>query len=67
MKNKYSIMFDTGRFDGKPAKTFKNESDAIAFYNSQKNFRQYGVMSLTKKDSGGNTYFYNELSNSWEE
>lgn len=43
--------------DGSPVhetiKTFKNEPEALAFYNDQRNARRYGTMFMCKSSSDG--------------
>ena len=71
MKKKFEIYREAGYDPNdhtvkETIKTFKNESDAIAFYNDPKNQRRYGSYSMSKHDTDGHEYSWNERTCTWQ-
>ena len=70
MKRKIEI-YNESRIDenGRPVmeviKSFKNEPDAKAFYNDQKNIRRYGTMFMFKSDPDGSTLSWDDRKEEW--
>ena len=70
MKRKFEIYHEP-RIDenGRPVremiKSFKNEPEARAFYNDQRNIRRYGTMFMFKKDSNGLTLSWDDRKEEW--
>lgn len=72
MKRKYEVSQDTGfEQDSGPVrevvKSFKNETDALAFYTNPKNIRRYGTMYLTMKDESGDLYNWDDQKEMWQQ
>ena len=72
MKRKYEICQDTGfELESGPVreiiKTFKNETDALAFYNNPKNIRRYGTMYLRMRDESGDQYAWDDHKEAWQQ
>ena len=70
MKRKIEIYRESGLDDsGTPiretVKTFKNEPEAIAFYNDQRNARRYGTLFMVKRAGDGSTYAWDDRKQQW--
>ena len=72
MKRKFEIFrervypSDTGAVR-ETIKTFKNEPEAISFFNDPRNQRRYGQYSMTKRDADGREYAWDERRNQWSQ
>ena len=70
MKKKIVISCESG-FDAdgypakKPIKTFKNEPEALAFYNDRRNIRRYGAMFMSKTDEDGSVRAWDDAHEAW--
>lgn len=71
MKTKYVIYADDG-FDAdrccvtyNTLKTFRNEPDALAFYNNPKNQRMYRSLYMERHEESG-VFEWNERRECWE-
>ena len=72
MKRKYTIYQDAGfeRETGpvrEAVKTFKNERDALSFYNDPKNVRRFGTLYLNMQDEAGVTYDWDDRKEMWQQ
>lgn len=66
MKKRYVIREDC--FEGREIKKFKNEREAVAFLEDDKNLFQYGSMTLfCLGDDGESPKVWNEMSRQWQE
>ena len=70
MKAKYNVYRETG-FDPetrtyvkKLFKTFKNERDALSYYNDPKNTRAYGTLYLEMVNNAGR-FDWNDFTHTW--
>ena len=59
MKKRFEA-FSMNGIDNKVVKSFKNEPEALAFA------RTHNDMLITKKDTDGSTYIWNERHERWE-
>lgn len=71
MKKKFEVYQYTGfENDGGPVaetiKTFKNKTDALAFYSDPKNIRRYRTLYLKMQDENGDTYEWDDRKETWE-
>ena len=70
MKRKYEI-YQEGMpgVDGLPThrtiKTFKNEPEAMAFYNDKRNIRRYGPMFMNKSTGDGDMFSWDDRNERW--
>jgi len=70
MKRKYQIYQETGfDRDSGPVrdtiKTFRNEPDAMSFYNDPKNIRRFGTMYLIKMEDDAE-YSWDDRHKEWK-
>lgn len=67
MKTRYVVVKEIPSERGittKDVKSFRNESEALAFYTNPKNQRAYGVMYLEMRNAEGNST-WDDNSESW--
>lgn len=67
MKKRYVIREDC--YEGREIKKFKNEREAIAFLEDDKNLFQYGSLVLLRFDYDDevHAWVWNETSRQWQE
>lgn len=67
MKKRYVIREDS--YEGREIKKFKNEREAIAFIDDERNMFQYGSLVLMRFDHGDEvrTWIWNEANRTWKE
>lgn len=71
MRRQFEICYESGiDASGTPIitriKTFKNEPEAIAFYENPRNERRYGTMTLESRSSDGTTYEWDARKREWK-
>lgn len=71
MKKRYTVFREAGfNNDGNPSvdtiKTFKNQPEAMAFYNDPRNTRRYGTLFMSMQDADGNTYNWDDRKGAWQ-
>lgn len=69
MKKKFEIYNESGIDEnGYPIRTmvksFKNEPEALAFYNNKRNIRRYGTMYMSKSADGA-SYNWDDRREEW--
>lgn len=71
MKRRYVVRTDSG-YDSagiyqsrRQIKTFRNEPDAIAFYNDPKNVREHGCLFLEMIDKNGELHDWDDTRKEW--
>ena len=70
MKRKFEIYYEGAPgVDGVPVqrtiKVFKNEPEAIAFYNDKRNMRRYGTMFMRKSTPDGGMFSWDDKNERW--
>lgn len=71
MKRKFEISHESG-FDLESGptrsviKTFKNQPDALAFYNDPRNLRRYGTLFLTVHTEDGRILTWDDRKENWQ-
>ncbi|MDO4741439.1 MAG: hypothetical protein Q4A66_12285 [Eubacteriales bacterium] len=70
MKKTYTVLYEsgydvtTGHSSYSAAKVLRHEKEAFAFVKDEKNIRQYGEMSLEKRESG-HTFTWDFVREEW--
>lgn len=72
MKQQFLVCYESGLDAlGAPVmtriKTFKNEPDAIAFYENPRNERRYPNMTLESRTGDGSTYEWDARNREWRQ
>lgn len=65
MKKYFACQASPGDASFTKVKKFKNERDAIAFIEDDKNVRMY-IQPFIRMEDGNNAYIWNEAKRQWE-
>lgn len=70
MKKKIEIYHeprvdDNGQPVRETIRTFKNEPEALAFYNDHRNARRYGAMFMVKNAEDGMSFAWDDRKEGW--
>lgn len=65
MKKYFVCQAEPGNNSYQKVKKFKNERDAIAFIEDDKNIGQY-IQPFLRMEDGDRAYIWNELKQKWE-
>ena len=70
MKKRIEVYSESGLDEnGRPVRTmvksFRNEPEAIAFYNDQRNIRRYGTLSMQKNTEHGDSLSWDDRRMEW--